>query len=501
MHQIKLLRLPISYFLFSIFFLFSNNASANFDFNTNCQKAYQNIFELKLNAARQLIAAEKKIHPNNSIVPFLENYVDYYYLLTTESKSEFERLEPNKEVRLDQISDDDKSSPYYLYAQAQINIQWALMRGRFGSYLTVAREINRANSLLQENTKKFPGFHLNGIGLGLINAVLGVLPDGFLKSTLSTFGIKGNLQAGLNMLDKLAENLPKSAYEPFYEETVFTYAYVLSDVAKSPSAYAKTMKYMARIPDTSLLKCYLQAYVCARNGHTDVAITTLANRPTGAVYQPFPYLDYLMGIAKLNKLDYSAEASFEKFLQTNKGVNNIKDAYLHLAWIALLKGENNNLSALIAKTKASGFIFAERDKQALNEANSPTPNKELLKARLLFDGGYFAKGLDVLSDSKAEDYASAKDKTEYHYRLGRLNDALGKDDMALMNYQNAITVGKSLKYYFAAKSAVQIGIIYEAKKNTQKAKSSFNLAISMKGHEQENSIENEAKQGLRRIGG
>lgn len=499
MPQTKTLKLPIPYFLFSILFFLSFNASANFDFNANCLKAYQNIFELRLPAARQLIAAEKKIHPNNSIVPLLENYVDYLYLLTNDSKSEFERLEANKDNRIDQISDDDQSSYYYLYAQAQINLQWALIRGRYGSYFTAAREINRANSQLLENSKKFPGFHLNGMGLGLINAVMGALPDGFLKSTLSKFGLKGNMQNGLNMLDKLAENLPESKFEPFYEETVFCYAYVLSDVAHSPQAYAKTMKYTARIADSSLMKSYLQAYVCSRNGHTDEAIRILAERPTGAAYQPWPYLDYLMGISKLNKLDYSAATYFDRFLQTNKGVNYIRDSYLHLGWIALFKGDENSYSALMAKVKNNGYSYHERDKQAVNEANAPMPNKALLKARLLFDGGYLSKAADLLGDSKAEDFNTIKDKTEYYYRLGRINDALGKDDSALINYQNTINIGKGLKYYYAAKAAVQMGKIYENKKNIPKAKSSFNVAIDMSGHEQENSIENEAKQGLRRL--
>jgi hypothetical protein len=472
---------------------------ANFDFNANCLKAYQQIFELKLPSARQLIANEKKIHPNNGIVPLLENYVDYLYLLTAESKTEFERLADKKDDRLDLISDNDKSSPYYLYAQAEINLQWALIRARYGSYLTAAREINRANSLLQENTKKFPGFHLNGKGIGLINAVMGALPDGFLKSTLSTLGLKGNLQAGLNMLDKLAENLPKSAYEPFYEETVFCYSYVLSDVAKSSQAYAKTMKFTARIADSSLLKSYLQAYVCTRNGHNDEAISILADRPTGPAYQSFPYLEYLMGIAKLNKLDYAAATHFDRFLQTNKGVNYIKDTYLHLGWISLLKGNDSGYAGYIAKVKNSGNEYHERDKQALNEAKAPAPNKELLMARLLFDGGYYTKAYSLLSASNADAYSLVKDKTEYYYRLGRINDALGKDDAALTNYQYAINFGKSLKYYYAAKAAVQMGKIYEGKKNLPKAKAYYNTAINMSGHEQENSIENEAKQGLTRL--
>lgn len=493
--------LKIFIFFFTITICSFLNSSANFDFNQNCVRAYQNIFELKLNAARQLITAEKKARPNNSIIPLLENYVDYFYLITTESKTEFERLERNKSARIDQISDDDKNSPYYLYAQAQINLQWALIRGRYGSYLGAAREINKANSQLTENAKKFPNFHPNGIGLGLINVVIGALPDGFLKSTLSTFGLKGNVQNGLNMLDKLAENLPKSTYEPFYEEAIFNYAYLLSDVAKSSQAYAKTMKYTARIADSSLLKTYLQAYVCSRKGHTDEAIKILAEKPTGAAYQPFPYLDYLMGIVKLNKLDLSAAGYFEKYVQTNKDFNYVKDSYLHLGWIALLKGDEAGYSSWINKVKNNGNAYYERDKQAINEANAPLPHKELLKARLLFDGGFLTKGLEVLNNSKADDFTSQKDKAEYFYRLGRINDGLGKDDAALSSYQNAINIGKSLKYYYAAKAAVQMGIIYENKKNIAKAKASYNIALGMKNEEQKSSIENEAKQGLRRIGG
>lgn len=481
-------------FIFSLPFY----SFANFDFNSNCLKAYQNIFELKLNTARQLIVFEKKVRPNNSIVPLLENYVDYFYLITNESKTEFERLEKNKDNRLEQISDDDKASPYYLYAQAEINLQWALIRGRYGEYYTAAREINRANTQLQENNKKFPGFHLNSKGIGLINAVMGALPDGFLKSTLAAFGIKGNIQTGLNLLEKLAENLPKSTFEPFYEETVFYYAYVLSDVAHSNQAYAKTLKYTNRIADSSLMKTYLQAYVSARTAHNDEAIDLLSNKPSGANYQPFPYLDYLMGIAKLNKLDLDAsETYFNKFLQTNKGSNYVKDVYLHLGWIALLKKDESNFSALMAKTKTNGYTYQSRDKQALNEANAPKPNVILLKARLLFDGGYYNKALTLLANSEAENFAALKDKTEYFYRLGRINDELGKDEIALNNYQNAINLGKNLKYYYAAKAAIQMGKIYERKNNPTKAKLSYTTAINMNGHEYENSIETEAKESLK----
>ncbi|CAM4193185.1 hypothetical protein SAMN06265348_106245 [Pedobacter westerhofensis] len=491
--------LLIKYTVFCLFIALPNTVLANFDFNANCLKAYQLIFELKLNAARQLIANEKRTHPKNAIVPLLENYADYFYLITSENKQDFERLKEERSRRLDQISDEDNNSPYYLYAQAEINLQWALLRSRYGEFFTAAREIRKANSQLQENSKKYPGFHLNSKGIGLINVFLGNLPDGILKSALSAFGIKGDVQKGLTLLDNLAQNLPRSTYEPFYEEVVFYYSFVLSDIVHAPDAYAKTMKYTARIADSSLLKAYLQAYVCARNGHTDEAIAILGSRPSGEAYQAFPYLELLMGTAKLNKLDYSASVNFKKFLALNKGVNYIKDANLHLSWVALLNGDTGAYNAYTAKVKGVGYTFGERDKQALNEAGPPAPDTGLLRARLLFDGGYYTKALDALSEHSGADYRAAKDKAEYYYRAGRIYDAVEKDDLALLNYQNAINCGKNLKYYYAATSALNMGKIYVKRKNNSRARAFFSQAINMKDHEYENSIEAQAKDDMKRI--
>ena len=480
--------------------LFPLSAVAKFDFNSNCLKAYDCIFSLKLNAARQMIAVEKKVNPNNGIVPLLENYIDYFYLLTTESKTEFDRLKDNKSDRLDQLEDQDQNSPYYLYAQAEINLQWALIRGRYGEYFNAAREIRKANGLLLDNQKKFPGFVLNNKGLGLIQAFLGNLPDGILKSTLSTFGLRGNLSQGIAMLDKLVETLPKSRYDAFFEEVVFYYSFVLNDIAHSPAAYSETMKHTARISDLSLLKTYLQALVSSKTGHNDEAIRILQARPVGLSYQPFPYLDYLLGSAKLNKLDLSATTEFSKFLKLNKGVNYIKDANLHLSWVALLTGDRGVYMDFIKKVRSSGYTYLEKDQQALSEANDTPTQSLLLSARLLFDGGYFLRALKSLSGSQEGDFSAGRDRVEYFYRLGRILDEVGRDDEAVVNYERAIVLGKNLKYYFSANSALQVGKIYERKKNVAKSKGFYTLAIQMKNHDYESSIETQAKAGLKRIG-
>ena len=124
----------------------------------------------------------------------------------------------------------------------------------------------------------------------------------------------------------------------------------------------------------------------------------------------------------------------------------------------------------------------------------------MLKSRLLFDGGYFAKSLNALGGHDAADYKAVKDKSEFYYRAGRIYDALEKYDSALVNYQNAINTGRNLKYYYAATSALNMGKIYLKRNNKARAKAFFNQAIDMKDHEYENSIETQAKSGLKNTG-
>ena len=476
------------------------SAFANFDFNTNCQQAYSNILSLKLKKARILIDQEKGAHPTNGIAILLDNYYDYFWLLTTDSKADFDRLKDNKNARLTLLEDEDKNSPYYNFALAQINLQWALIHSRFGENTAAGFEINKAYKLLQANSKKFPTFLPDDIPLGLVNVLLGSLPDGTLKSALGFFGVKGSTSTGINNLQQLVVKLPHSGYAIYNDELVFYLTYIQSYITADPKAYENMQQYTAAMDNNSLIKTYIKSFVAIRTGHSTEAINYLDRRPAGPEYQPYPYLTYLMALAKINRLDKNAEDYFKRFMIENKGVSYVKDAYLHLAWAALLEGDQHGYQNYIQLVKTKGYLFNDKDKQAVTEAGNPMPNLELLKARLLFDGGFYEKALRTLNDRNAGTFATVAEKTEYYYRLGRINEALEKDDEALHNYQLTINIGKGTPYYYAPTAAVKMGNIYEKQKNKPEATHYYNMAIAFKNHQYENSIEQKAKEGLKRLG-
>ncbi len=486
--------------VFAALFFVKTDVYANFDFNANCVQAYKCIVGLRLAEGRQLINKEKALHPHNSITILLDNYYDFFLLLTSENKAEFDKLQDNRSARINLLEDEDQTSPYYNYCIAQVNLQWALLHSRFGEYTSAGFEINKAYRLLQNNSKKFPAFLPTNIPLGVVNVSLGSLPGGPLKAILGFLGIKGDTQTGIKMMERLTDNLKASAYPYTYDELVFYLTYIQTDVVNDPLAYAKMQRLVTDMDNSGLLKTYIMGYVALRTGHSADAISIFQNRKQGREYQPYPYLDYLLAIAKMNRGDDDANNFFNKFLQTNTGANFIKDTYLHLAWQCLLDGDTKRYRAFTDLVKTKGNLYNDKDKQALDEAKDDAPNIYLLRARLLCDGGFYTKAIATLSNKTVNDFDLPRDKIEYYYRLGRIYDAMDKDDDAMKYYTNAINIGRASNYHYAASSAIRTGIIYEERKDYAHARAAYNMVSDFKNTQFKNSLQQKAKDGLKRCG-
>lgn len=474
-------------------------SKADFDFNSNCIKAYQAIFDLRLDDAKSIIQTEKRQNPNNGIIVLLENYIDYFTILASENKADYERLKGLKAGRISALEKQDKNSPYYLFAQAEVHLQWGLLKSRFQEFLSSGMDIKRADNLLSSNAAKFPSFLPNRKSSGLIDVIFGSIPSN-LKSVMSTLGIKGDANTGIRTLESLSVSLARSPYAFYKDEVVFFLCYIETDLIHNKANYNKIMALTASMDDTSLLKRYLQGYISAKNAHNDTAISYFLRRPKGNDYISFPSINYHLGNAKLNRMDNDANIYLINYLKEYKGINYVKDAYLKLAYYYYLRGDKERYNTFLKLVKSQGSTYDEKDKQALKEANEAAPNTALLKARLYFDGGYYPKALAELEDKDAGDFKLKRDQIEFSYRLGRIYDESGRDSDAVVHYQRAINAGKLTSYYYAANAALSIGSIYEKKNDKAKASSFYKQAIAMKNHEYENSIETKAKDGLRRMG-
>lgn len=482
-------------FLF-IFTLFS--AKASFIFDASATAAYKAIFELRLNDARKYIADGKSKNPENGIPILLDNYVDYMYLLTSDNKTEYERLKGRKDGRIDALEDNDKDSPYYLFSQAEVYLQWGLVKAKFGDYTASTMDLKRAQGLLKRNQEKFRDFLPNRKGLALIEVVFGAIPSN-LRGIADFLGLKGNISSGVRQMEAFKSQIAGTSYDFYSDEAIFLLCFMDIDILHNRDNYTRLNAFLNDMDEKSLLRTYLKGYVAFKTGHNDAAISALQGIPKSALYTPLPAAQYLLGSAKLCRMDTDAHVYLTNYLKEYKGMNYIKDTYLKLAYHYLLKGDLLGYNNYLKLVKTKGYTTDEKDKQALKEANDLRPDTQLLRARFYFDGGYYAKALAQIKDKEAQDLKNLRDKIELYYRLGRIYDRMDMFNEAIANYQKTIDIGKNETYYSAANAALFSGMLYEQRKDKTKAAYFYNLALKMRNHEYQNSIDTQAKEGLQRL--
>ena len=95
-------------------------------------------------------------NPTNGFIPLHQNYIDFLTIIIGEEKSYFDNAIQQKEVRMELLQSKNEDSPYYLYSQAEIHLQWAFSRLKFDQYSTAAYEFIKAYNLLEENQENIP---------------------------------------------------------------------------------------------------------------------------------------------------------------------------------------------------------------------------------------------------------------------------------------------------------------------------------------------------------
>jgi hypothetical protein len=148
--------------------------ATDFDFTPNLQKAYSEIFKLKIQSGKELIAKE---NPQNAFRIYVENYIDVIELLNSENEKSYERILQKEDARLELIENLDQKSPYNRFLRAEIKLHWALLKIRFGHEVKAGWNVIQAYRLLEENQRLFPSFLPNQKSLGSLHVLFGSVPE------------------------------------------------------------------------------------------------------------------------------------------------------------------------------------------------------------------------------------------------------------------------------------------------------------------------------------
>lgn len=475
------------------------SAQRVFDFNDRCRLAYQQIIMLKLDEGQKILDEEKVKNPNNLIPFYLENYIDFFILFFNEDEQEYKSREVNLEKRIRLMDSGPESSPFFLFTKSVIHFQWASVKVKFGDHWSAGWEFRRSFLFSKENQKKFSSFAPNDMLYGSMQVAAGTIPDGY-KWLSNLLGIKGTVKAGMQQLEKCLNDDDRWA-KLYRDEAIFYYLYLKFYIENKKDEVLKFIVEKNLDVKNNHLFTYLAANLGLNNQQSAYAVAILSQKNNSPEYLQMPLWDMEMGYAKLNHLEPDAAIYLSRFIEEFRGKFYVKEVLQKLSWIYYLQDDKPRAQAFRHLVLQKGSAETEAEKQAQKEAASGIwPNKLLLKARLLNDGGYHNEALMVLESKRADDFIAPEEKLEFSYRMARIYDDLGRVDDAVAAYLATIKQGEHRKEYFAARACLQIGYIYEKRNNKSGAISYFNKCIELKNHEYKNSLDQKAKAGLARCG-
>ena len=478
----------------------SLHAQKVFDFNAPCQEAYHDILSLKIDAGQRLLDAEKTANPNNLIPYFLENYVDFLVLFINEDPGEYDRRAAHKDQRLDLMAEGPESSPFYGFTRAIINFQWAAIEMKFGGNMNAGWAGRKSFIEIRDNKNQFPNFTPNLMIYGAMKTVLGAVPDNY-KWFTNLLGMKGSVRDGMAMVGDFIDN--RDAWSNlFKDEGIFYYAYLKFYVLNQHEEVFRFIEERRLDTVNNLLFAYMVANLALNDQRADIAEAIIRGRNTSPEYMATPIWDMELGCARLYHRQKDANVYLEHYLSVFRGHFYLKDILQKLSWYYYLEGNMPMANRYRNEVLTRGSAHTDADRNALRDAQSGVwPNKLLLEARLLSDGGYHREALRELEGKSSSDFSSDVDKLEFSYRLGRIYDDLGRQDDAIRAYLVAIKLGENRQEYFASRAAWQIGYIYERRGNKNMAVAFYQRCIDMPDHEYKNSLDQRAKAGIARCNG
>lgn len=487
------------YFCIVGYIPFTVAASYKYEYSANCSTAYAHYMSLHLREGRAAINDEVRTNPYNLMATYIADYEDCTLLMLNVDPLEYEQRKEHFDERIALLEKGEKSSPWYRFCIAGVYLHWAIVHLQFGEQLKATMKFRKSFALIKENQELHPGFEYNSIFTGLQEAVVGSLPGNY-KWIASVFGMKGNAKKGTDLLSNFIN--AHSVNQPLYAETVLFNIYTRFYLLRQQEEMWNFINSSRFVSTGNLLNTYVKANIGLDYRKADEVIQALSAASSDNVYYNYPFFEYQAGIALLSKNDTACIAHFRQYIRNCKSGNYIKDSWQKTGYAYYLAGNMPQASYCREQAGLRGQAKLDADKQAEKFAdNNEWPSRQLLSARLYIDGGYYSKAQAMLSSIDPATLTKPADKAEYYFRQGRVYHESGNNTKAIEFYKYTIQIAKDRHEQFAARAALQAGLVYEHLGQKDNAISMYNKCLDMPPHDFQNSIDQQAKAGINRIEG
>ena len=463
---------------------------AQFNYTEKAQQAHNSILSIdfvKFDTIKQYKTDEDK-----GVFYWLGAYKSFIEFETTSSIIDADTVinQINNMVLL--IEGLPHSSPFYYYCSADLHLFLSFVFFEQNEPLKSIQQYLKAKNLIKTRQQIYPDFEFAGK-----HELIQYFVNSFVNRQMG-FSSKTYAELQKEYIDLLQSYL-KTENITFKRELkllgliLFNYQ-IDSNAEKFIHELNINLEYAKAGPLESLLSSMW--YKKADRYNFQYLVLSSANKL--GFQQRVNYLNLWYGNALLNRNNDSAIYFINRFLDKQQTPKLIQYARFKASLYWFVKGgvaKSDSLNRLILQT--TNIAVAE-DKQALYEVgHCALWTKELVLARILFDGGNYKKALGVLLSvkQKVSSY-NKKQKLEYSYRLARIYHKLNDIEKAAKFYQMAINSELDSEFYYPAYSAYYLGNMYSKRGKNEKAEKYYTICNRLNSPVYKVSIHKKARQAM-----
>ncbi len=494
--------MKFSLFAITLFLSFFANArshtAAYFAYKPEHNEIQKAICELRLQTAETLILKHTALDPHNASLAYMRLYASFYKVLVHLEEKHIDAF--TNAYKVFEVFNENlpSTTPQKGYNKGSALLMKAIVAGAFNRYFEAATGFRSAYQELKVNHKKYPQFIANLKDLGALEAMIGSLPAQY-HWVVSALGLDGTIAGGIH---KIEQYLAKCRFEPMVEQqqAAIYLALIEFNFGNKQTAWQYYHNYAKNL-ESNLMQVYVIAYIGGKSGHNKEALLALDNRPTSLDYEQLPYLHFLKAEYLLHQLNFEAATWYKKYLIYSVSKNSAKDAYNKLSLISLLQNDKDKY--LLYKSMGEKLQSKLGSEQLLINQDLEKQiglNTHLLKARFLYDGGYYDLSLKEVKQVDQSKLLSVYQKTEYFYRLARVHQEKSEMLEAIKMYQACLAAGANVNTYYKPNACLQLGLIYKQLGYFPMAKRYFDEVTTFSNYDYEDSIRQKAKAGLNQLG-
>lgn len=482
------------FFLVILTSLFST-ASAQVPDRSGVERAIQ---YLELEKAAQLSLAL----PADKDAPYYQSRIAFLGFLTTEAPEKWERFIKLSKVSLqtlDQLPDQDPEKRVMMAELFFLRGVGKMMEKR---YVASAFDIKSACNLLDKNQSQFPDNMEQRKLLGIFHVAMSAIPRK-LRWLSNALCFRGDLETGMQYLRDASENSRLMAAE----SEVMRYYFEKNLLNQPEQALSRIESLLAKHPG-SVVYSYLKLSALLEARKIDQALEFCAVQEPiflkNTEAEELHLWYYSRAKAHYFRLEFEAAIeNFDHFLDRYQGKTLYSDALFRKGMSLVLQDrypEARRVFHQMANIESSTF---DEDEYATHMASiyrfkEPSSlDKDLFRARNLFDGGFYEASLDILNI--LPEGLNQNQQAERHYRLGRNYQALDRPEAAQKEYlaSTQTTPGQSL--WMKVYAHYYLGQIADRQGRLKEAKTWYEKALDYNGYEYQSGLEQRSKAALQQL--